>query len=407
MKKLIRNKKGVDSFTFLLTIFAILVLGFILVGLTMKYNKLNNTIGEAGSSASSILSAYASADRALLYLDNAVGMSMQSSIYDLAYNGFYLGGAPSKCGLNNNYQRWSEGLPDVDSSEIGLRMCNPLIEKCIPASYDANFKSAFLGRLNGQVSAYNNGSEVNLSGDGYELQLGKTEVLCPDKSMGCGGRNEGPFQLVGKTDKPMNMSSRRVNYTIMPSFRENADVDLAGHFERVTGKAFGLIAALEANPSMSEADITKILADYNKAENDLEWKKENYATDCAPLCDTGESCQVCITCCSEDEGEGGTGGEGGDGTGGGDDGGGESKCSTVCVPGKTAQMYCDYNLALGVKIVADAYKLKGDKKGYVGFVAENGGTPEVKKYEYRFSFNWVELQPSTTCIPIGAGPTCG
>ncbi len=206
MKKLIKNKKGVDAFTFILTIIAVSVLIMILLGLTVKYNNLKNTIGGAGSSASMMLSTYDEADSALLYLDNAVGMSMKSSIYDLAYNGFYYGG--SQCGSSNGRVLWSKGSAVTPQGSCTAAV----VDKCVPGDYTAPFNKYFMEKLNPHIAAYNKESDVKLPENNYELVLGKPgELFC--SGGGCDGRTEGKFQLVGKAEKPVSIGSSRVNYT--------------------------------------------------------------------------------------------------------------------------------------------------------------------------------------------------
>ncbi len=370
MKKLIGSRKGVDAFTFVLTIIAISALTLILVGLTMKYSKLTNTIGGAGSSASVILSTYDKADSALLYLDNSVGMSMKSAIYGLAYNGFYYGG--SRCGSSNGRVLWSRGSAVTDKGS-----CNVVVDKCVPKVYASPFEKYFTEKLNPYLSAYNKESEVNLPQNDYELSLGRPgELFC--SGGGCEGRNDGKFQLVGKADKPVRISNGRLNYSVLPSFRENSDVDLIGDFNEVTARADGflelidsLILKIQSSPILSESEIEGILNGYSRAGVGLEWSLEGYDTSKTGSCDTKSPCSVCCRSC--------------------EDGG---CCSSA--PGTTYRVYRNYYLDIGVRMSDEDYATSG-KKGYKGFV-ENGGVP--KEYKYRFALHWVSLTPQTYCVPI-------
>ncbi len=373
MKKLIRNKKGVDSFTFLLTIFAILVLGFILVGLTMKYNKLNNTIGDAGSSASSILSTYASADKSLLFLDNAVGMSIDGAVYDLAYNGFYpVGGG--ECGSSGSYSLWSNG--SVEPTE-----CEAVNRECVPGNYN-EFNNYFNRKLTKQLKAYNESSDPDLPNDGYEITLGTPDACSGE---GCfGGTGTGPLQLVGTSENLVVVRSSRVNYNVTPSFRVNSDVDLIGDFGKVTSNAGALVG-------QDEGTMRNSVKAYSKGTG-LKWNVESYSSGCGNGCNTGESCEICHEECEEVkvpcEGEGETGCT-------------ETSCTTICVPGVYIQYYCETNAGIGVK-VPDAKYDKDEKggDGYKSFVTSESGSPEVKEYNYRFGLNRVELNGGPVCIPI-------
>ncbi len=372
MKKLIGNKRGVDAFTLILTIIAVSVLILILVGLTIKYNNLKNTIGGAGSSASAILSTYDKADSALLYLDNAVDMSMKSSIYNLAYNGFYYGG--SQCGSSNGRVLWSKG-----SAVTPQGTCTaPVVDKCVPIGYTAPFNKYFAEKLNPHLSAYNKESGVKLPENNYELSLGKPgELFC--SGGGCEGRTEGRFQIVGKAEEPISINSEKVSYTILPSFRENSDVDLIGNFNEVTAKADKLleiinplISKIQDKPVLSKQEIERILNGYSRDGVELDWSLESYDTSKTGSCDTKSFCSVCCGSC--------------------EDGG---CCSSA--PGTTYQVYRNYYLDIGVKISDDDYSV-GGKKGYKGF-AESGNVP--KEYKYRFSLQWVSLTPQTYCVQTG------
>lgn len=373
MKKLIRNKKGVDAFTFLLTIFAILVLGVILIGLTMKYNKLNNTIGEAGSSALSILSTYASADRALLYLDNAVGMSMDSAVYDLAYNGFYPAGG-GECGSYGAYSLWSK-------YEIKEPSCTPEpVEGCIPSSYNGAFEGYFIGKLAKQLKAYNESSYPDLPNDGYDISLGSPEACSGE---GCfKGTGTGPLQLVGTNEMLVAVRSSTVNYNVTPSFRVNSDVDLTGDFGKVTSKSGALVGQDEGSIGSSARSYTK--------ETGLKWNVDGYDPGCGLECNTRQSCPYCKTECKEVEVACKKKGESGCT---------ETVCEEVCYPGVYIQRYCNTIADIGVKIPDEKYdKKKGD--GYRAFVTSESGSPEVKEYNYRFGLNWVELEGEPECVPI-------
>ncbi len=381
MMKLMRSKRGLDAFTLVLTILAICVLLIILVGLTVKYNKLANTIGGAGSSASSILSAYDKADSALLYLDNAVGISMQDSIYELAHNGFYYGAG--SCGVSSGRALWSDGTAQPVE---GAGMCEAVTGSCTPGSYNS-FKNYFADKLKQQLIAYNSDSDVRLPEDGYELLLVRPGdaaamgELCAEEGEGCfGGRTEGQLQLVGIAAQPLVVNSTRIRYEVMPSFRENSDVDLIGDFGKITGRAGQLVGK-------DESSMGKMVASY-AGETGLEWNVDSYNRACGQACNTGEKCTYCceeevveVSCATEEKPD-------------------CKKMETVCVrtcEGNLNHYYCDITADIGVKIPDGRYD-KGGAGGYKSFVTNAGGVPEVKEYNYMFSLNWVEMQESKQCI---------
>ncbi len=364
MKKLIGNRKGADAFTFILTIIAVSVLILILVGLTMKYNSLANTIGGAGSSASLILSTYDTADGALLYLDNAASLSMQGAIYDFACNGFKL---ESGCGAPDNYVMWSRG----SAVPAAGGYCTASVDKKLPGDYSA-FEGYFTGRLDQQIAAYNKGSGVKLPEDNYELRLGRPGELkgelCAAGGEGCfDGKNPGELQLVGVAQKPVVVEDGRVRYEVLPSFRENSDVDLTGDFGKVKAKADALIGNIRNEGPIGSYE-------------GLGWNVEKYSKACGRACNTGASCKVCHDECE-------TGSDG------------KRTCRQVCYPGEWIHYYCDVTAGMGARIIDENYKKSGSE-GYKAFVTSEGGRPEAKEYKYRFGLNWVEMQGAPVCVLI-------
>ncbi len=364
MRKLIGNKKGFDAFTFILTIMAVSVLILILVGLTIKYNNLANTFGGAGSSASKILSAYDRVDGALLYLDNAVGLSIQAAVYDLACNGFYQG--KSGCEPSGDYVLWSSGraVPSSGGS------CVAVIDKSIPADYSA-FNSYFMDKLDSHIAMYNAYSDVKLLEDNYELSLGRPgELFCSGEA--CEGRNAGQLQLVGVAKAPLVVSDSRLRYEVMPSFRENGDVNLIGDFEKLTSGADALIGRVTKDGQIDSYQ-----------GSGLEWNVEKYDK-ASRNCDTGKSCEICEEKCE-------TGSDG------------EESCCQVCYSGELLHDYYDVTANVGVRIIDKNYE-KGGSGGYKAFVTDESGSPTVKEYKYRFGLNWVEMG-DVECVANRRGTT--
>ncbi len=362
MKKLIKNKRGVDAFTLILTVIAVSVLIIILIGLTMKYNNLKNTIGGAGSSASKILSTYDKADSALLFLDNAASISMQDAFYKTAFNGFYSQEKPSICGSHGDYAKWSNGCYEPIQ-------CTAKVKTCIPKNYGA-FYDYFGENLDSQIAEYNKSSDVNLTLDNYDLFL--NAVNDPNH----------PVELLGLAEKPLIINESAVYYEVTPSFREAGEVNLIDDFKRIaenTNEVVDFIRELVKNvnnwPIPSEDEIKDFIDEYNKKNTGLEWSVDSYESHTGGLCETGDTCKTCCPC-------------------------GDKCCPAI---GIIYQTYLSYNMDLGIKIVDNDYKTKGEKTGYKAYVSDSG-KPEVKDYDYRLSLNWISMTPMLSCVPPCSPP---
>ena len=417
MKKLIGNKRGVDLFTLIVTIIGISTLMLILIGLTMKYNLLFDTFKPVGSRAAFILEAYDDADGVLLYLDNAAKLSMQKAAYDLARNGFYSSASGSSdCGSTKDYVLWKKD--DVKKVQNEQR-CEPEILSCIPQDY-YSFESYFNNELNSRITSYNGVSEFKLVQSNYELQLlqpavtqdpscsvagqgCETSPCCPGQGLECRGtpgqeycvatKPGNQLQLVGIAQQPLVIDRENLHYEVMPSFRENIDVDLIGDFGKITSKAEALIGK-------EEEELKATLTAYNDMNEGLRWilPVGGYKRDCS----MGNKCYI-EECTIDVE---------------------EEQCSpaptptsiaiptptptstatavptptdecemvTVQEPGKLVQRYCSVTANILVKVVDDKYKLPGDSEGYKKFVTIDGsGNPVVNEYAYRFALSWVEM----------------
>ena len=368
MKKLANNKKGFDAFTFILTIISISVLVMILIGLTVKYNKLSTTLGGAGSQAAFVLQIYDNADSTLLYLDNSVQLSMRQAVFDLGDRGF--DSSPSSC-ISFGYLLWSEGDHEVIEGKDECKAT--LASSCtIPTNLNGDFEFLFSSKLNSYISSYNDESEVKLIESNYDdLRLSSPS---------------GNLEVIGIAGNPFVIEKPNLKYEIKPSFRESIDIDLIGDFNKITEKATALI-------EKKEDALKSKLTSYNNENEGLRWvlPVDGYDRDCRSSNEcfvkdcifNKKECEMIDNVCPVDAAGAKIDPDCPDRI---------EDCHTVSVPGKFVHKYCSVTADIIVKIIDDKYRLEGEAEGYKKFLTIDGDNPVTEEYAYRFALNWFEME---------------
>src|SRR3989344_4042800 len=93
MKPLLRNKRGMDYYVFIVSLVGVLMLSFITFSLFTKQYGLSSGLS-TGTEQFRVLKTYAVAEKALLFVDNAAKLALEQAAYYYGKRGFYAADSP-------------------------------------------------------------------------------------------------------------------------------------------------------------------------------------------------------------------------------------------------------------------------------------------------------------------------
>ena len=362
--KMLKSKKGMDLFIFLVGVFGIIMLIVILFALFTSYDDLKRADPEPlGYKATEILSTYQEADKALLYIDESAQQAIEKALHRFGQNGLQPT-TGSECGSASVYQKWSKGAVEPTTTG-GMSQCQVTNTECTPKDFEKNYLQYFSEELNKKISDYKGGLPQT---DDYQLTLQSKNDATEIK-----GTAKSPITIKKAHDK--TAVKTELNYKIKPSFRERIDIDAASDFLYTTSNG----AAINKK---DENTIKQEIENLNSENPKLEWALNGLQTECQNTCNTGESCTT--NCHFEKD---------------------EPKCNDddfaeegefcprheVCETGTVEEVYCSHTAYLQVKIKDDRYKLPGEAEGY-------RKTP-YGNLEYWFALNWMDESPvKSECV---------
>ncbi len=362
-KMLKANKKGLNYYSPIIAIMGIFILGAILSNLFVKQNKLSADF-DLGREQFRILLAGTSAEKAMLFVDNAATLSLEHAAYKYGRNGFYEDVSP--CGSINSYSLWEK--------EVSLTQdeCIPKsIGPCYPSSNEmqSTLLSFFGSNFNDGVSAFNSNSGLKVEGNNVVIPSSYGFTISP-----AAGRTE----ITGKSSQPVSIVAAKTNqlvYEIKPDFRESIAPDVISEGSEVANKAPQLVR-------QSSNGVNTMLNSFKSANPALQWKLDSYSspqTSCSHNVGTCTYDCNCVTVenpCPDDNTKKCT----------------SESCETCVGTNVETVTYTDYNAAFSVTDVASG-------KGF--YVSDPpSAQPQLKSLDYRFGLSWLEEKSrGTACTP--------
>lgn len=365
------NKKGLNYYSPLIAIMGILILGAILSNLFVKQNRLASEF-DLGREQFRVLLAHSSAEKALLFVDNAARLSLEQAAYNYGKNGLYSAGSP--CGSSGAFNYWTKDVI------LPKENCVPRTIPCYPDKNnpDPNIREAallsfFRQTLSSFVNSFNDKSGLKVEDSSVSIPFSYEEfTLSP-----VAGRTE----IIGKSKEPITITAAKTNklvYEIKPSFRQSILVDVIANGDGVVSNSMQLAKISES----ATKEKLKGFSDPGK----LKWNLDSY-TKAPRACtyDTGITCkyvcdQICSTSevCSPGEGENAA-----------------PSChkETTCVP-----VYCDGTYKRTTSYDEFSSLVSSAEKDNVLVNSPATNKPEFKNLEYDFGLSWIETTGSSdTC----------
>lgn len=369
---MLKSKKGFDVYAVIIMIVGIWILAFVTISMFAKNNRLETQLG-LGEKQLGLLSTYAAAEKALLFVDDSAKLAIEQAAYKYGKSGFYYSGAV--CGSSGDFSYWA------NDTIIPADDCVPKTKQCYPDEpmLKWTLSTFFYYDLYDFISSFNSVSKIEIPFN-YEQPFTVSPVV---------GRTE----IVGISKEPVAITAPNVKYEVKPSFRESIARDVIGDGVSVVAVARQLAGEKEkdARSLVKAADGTGGLDwnekfDYSKAESSC-----TYAIGSCACCETVETCE---------EGED-------------DPDTGEFVCkkkgtSEVPVDDGTEYRtvpYDSFDIPMSVK-VNDPDSGTGHRQFFI--YDEAAKKVVLKELEYKFAVNWVEDHPedsSTSCL-CGTGHPC-
>lgn len=224
--RMLSQKKGLDYYTVIVAVVGIFILSFIVFTLFTKEQGLGKGI-PLGTDQLRILKTYSTAEKPLLFIDEAAKLALGQAAYKWGQSSFLLndpecervmsGPAPPSGGITAYWAR-DFVRPEKD--------CVHEQFKCYPeAAERKNSLSGFFGAaLGGYVNSFNALSSVKLPFS-YAFDFspagGKTEVK-------------------GISSVPVTVTDTNIKYEVKPNFRESISPDIISDGENVVAAAKSL-----------------------------------------------------------------------------------------------------------------------------------------------------------------------
>src|SRR3989338_4686710 len=271
LEKFVKNRKGLDYYPPLVAIIGIFVLGAIISMVFLKQYPLAAQFS-LGREPLRLFHTYATADKALAFVDESASIALERSAYISGKSGFY-DSTPS-CGSRDGLNLWSIGSMESDCT-FPLTTCYPG-ESGAASQFKSNFESA-LGEL---VKTFNAKGPVIVNGkpvvrpDSYNLKLQPVP-----------GRTE----ITGTADKPLVIAygvTNPLKYEVKAGFRVDLPFDLLTNRKAIVDTAQQAAGKLEndARDVINSAD----------GVGGLDWKEDFNLERIGSIClhDVG-TCSCC------------------------------------------------------------------------------------------------------------------
>ena len=383
--KLFNGKKGLDGFSLVLTMIAIIVLTLILMGVILKYNSVSVAIGgKAGTNAFNVFSSYDKGDTGLLYLDNAAKLSLREAAYELGKNGFY--GNSKTCGDKDGLGLWRVG------SSFDSECRTDFSDKaCMPENADA-LEDYFSEILTRHIIAFNEKMTRSLLEENNIIAEAEESELSSDYEYRFSKVGE-RTQVLGLAKNPYVVIGDRVKYSVKPSFKESIDVNVYGDLEEIKSKVKEELVHKISSKNVDKDYLSELVSEID--DERLSWAVESIRKFPLGSCNARTHCWVSkkikVTDCTIQV---------------------QDCVETDIVDGDgNAFLKCDNQCGFSDKIIQERGDLKADRFDAVATISvkiqdddyENGVktfayAEENKEYDYRFGLNWVEIGDFTCCI---------
>lgn len=347
------NKRGLNYYSPLVAIMGVAILGLILTNLFVKQYNLASEF-DLGREQFRIMLTESSAEKALLFVDNAVRLALEQAAYKYGKNGFYQPSqnefyqSSSLCGNSNGFNYWTK------EQSLKQNGCVPQMTPCYPEedTMKSTFRSVFITALVNYVSGFNEKSGLDVEGDKVFIPFNYDFTISP-----VAGRTE----IIGKSKELISITAAKTNklvYEIKPSFRESITPDVIADGNDIATKAKQLLRK-------KNDELSSTLNSFNSQNPALQWKLASYSTlptTCPHAVGTCPYCDV----------------SGRDG----------------CISSHEGKLV----ETISYNNVYAAFSVANGKSFYVS--DPPASQPQLKAVTYDFGLNWLEeTGRSTICVP--------
>jgi hypothetical protein len=215
MKRMLKQKKGLDYYVLILTIVGIWILGFIIFVLFMKETQVSKNM-DIGSNQFIILKSYSLGEKALLFVDQASKVSFQQASYYWGKTGFYHDPLETECHSvsDGDTTYWSKDfITRANSCQYEANEA----KRCFPTevTMKTNLGKFFNPLLNGLIAKFNTSSNVTIP-----FNYGSN-----DEPFVFSGNGE-QTQVIGVSNSPVIVSLTNIKYDVKPSFLEKINPNI-------------------------------------------------------------------------------------------------------------------------------------------------------------------------------------
>jgi len=337
--KMLRNKKGLDYYTLIISLVGILILSFVIFNLFSKQLKLSSGL-PIGTEQFRILKTYSTGEKILSFVDDSAQLSIEHAAHLLGKSGLFhsTGKESTPCGQIGHFTNWTKDI-------MGAH-CNPLPIPCYPG--EGTMKATFIDYFSQNLSAYI--SDFNIISKDIQIPFSYN----PFKLEPVPGRTE----VVGISRQPIAIAPPNIKYEVMPNFKESIPIDVITDGKlavSIAGALSEIAHQAAAARKESESDLTKQLAAVN-AGGQLAWDLVRYDSRGGNICwdNTGITCYYDCNC----------------------DRDGCERCQGIY---EKQWFYSIVNSQFSATEPADGEKL----------LVQDKNVPELKKMEYDFGLSWI------------------
>ena len=343
---MLKNKKGLDYYTLVISLIGILILSYAVFVLINKQIKLSSGFA-IGTDQFKLLKTYSTAEKALLFVDDSARLALEEAAFDSAKKGLYVVPSPL-CGNNGNINYWT-----IDTISPTTQ-CIPQPVTCYPDQTitTSTVSTLFSPVLNKFVTAFNakNAIKIPFNYDSFKVSQIATGT-----------------EVVGKSNEPVKIEIPNIKYEVKPSFRESIPVDMVAEGQE-------LVADAQQLNRQSKSALDSKIAALNSAGK-YKWKLDYSRAGSSCTYDTGETCQyVCGEECSDSCDEMGD-------------------CTTTCSP-----VYCDGTIKRTVSYDEVKSELSANEGSKLLIYDAPAAKPQFGSLDYDFGLSWMETKGSSdTC----------
>lgn len=353
------NKKGLNYYSPIIAIMGIFILGAILSNLFVKQYNLASDF-DLGREQFRILLTESSAEKVLLFVDNAARLALEQAAYKYGKNGFYQSG--TSCGNKDGFNLWTKEESNTQND------CVPQLTPCYPTNSNmmATLHDFFANALDSFISGFNGKSGLKVEGNKVMLPSSYDFTISP-----VSGRTE----IKGMSQQPVSLAATRTNqlvYDIKPNFRQSITPDVISDGNDVASKSPQLLRK-------KEQEISSVLSSFNSQNPDLKWELASYLTPPSSCSRVIDKCTYKCNCviveypCPEDN-------------------------KKICT-----REDCETCIGSLVETVSydDVYASFSVANGKGFYISDPSSTPpQLKSVAYNFGLNWLEeTGRSTKCEP--------